>query len=101
MPGPLDGQPDRASVELAIASEQYGREVLGATRREMARREIVQIEADSLKVATTACLVAEMEFFDDGMRMAQGSEVKTVLLARKLEVLSRRNDRLLTRAFGG
>jgi hypothetical protein len=98
---PAARPPDRASVELAIASERASREILAETTNEFMRRAIVQIRSNSLKEATASCLVAEIEFYDEGMAMAGGSEVGKMLLARKLEVLSRRNDQILTRAFGG
>lgn len=59
-----------------------------------------EIDTLATRQAITTALEEEIDLFDYGMTLVNGSETKQQLLARKLELFSQLNNRRITRRFG-
>src|SRR5437867_723727 len=100
--------PDRITESLdplrTARAAALARRAEGAVLRHAARAWVVtqedQIDSQTLRDAVEVAFDEEVEFYDHGMARADGSMTKQELLARKLELLSRSNNRRIARRFG-
>ena len=75
-------------------------QVLRHGLRAWVRTQTDQIDSQTVRDAIEAAFDEEVDFYDHGMSRAKGSLTKQELLARKLEMLSRIDNRRITRRFG-
>jgi hypothetical protein len=59
-----------------------------------------QIDSQTVRDAVEMSFDEEVAFYDHATALADGSQTKQELLARKLDILSRSNNRRITRRFG-
>jgi hypothetical protein len=59
-----------------------------------------QIDSQTVRDAVETAFDEEVDFYDHGIACADGSLTKQELLARKLDILSRSNNRRILRRFG-
>ncbi len=58
-----------------------------------------EIDSQTIRDAVETAFDEEVSFYDHGLAAADGSVAKQELLARKLEILSRSNNRRIIRRF--
>ena len=100
--------PARRTVELEVHSPRHlAKAQRSAANTEMAiyrhalaaryRAETDRLDSEALADAARASLEAELDLLEHGMRRAAGSQAKTELVARKVEMLSSINNQRIAR----
>lgn len=98
--GPSSGVVPAGLSRQAIATRRAER---GLERHALNRAfaiEQTRIDTRAVGEVITTSLEEEFHTYDYGMYLAKGSAAKQELLARKLEMMSQLNNRLITHRFG-